>query len=220
MSNIINQGILNIFNRVAPNLTPVIEVSLDLIPYASNFYNRIKSNRFERRIEENLIHLKKISQLYADTTLSAEFISEKVSPIVFGDIIEEYEDSKINLILTGFENIFIEENSKESVIISYFDTLRTLRYIDIKRLLYFAGKSEYEMPEKGSEEHAILENSDKKLMSLGLIYKKEGGISFGVIYPEEKTITTFNRNNIRISKYADNFVNFITSNTVFDNEIE
>lgn len=53
--------------------------------------------------------------------------------------------------------MFIEKNTNESLIINYFDTLRQLRYLDIKYLLYFAGvenndKSKYE---KGSKEEAL-----------------------------------------------------------------
>lgn len=182
----------------------------------SSYNNWRKFNRLEKRLKQHSNQLVRISQLCADAILSFEFINERVSPIVFGDLIEEHEDAKINLILNGFENVFIEENSSESVIISYFDTLRSLRYVDIKRLLYFTGKSDcYTTPDINSEEHAILENSDNKLISLGLIFKdKSRGIEFGVIYPEEKTVTAYSKESVRTTKYADNFVEFISDNTI------
>jgi hypothetical protein len=89
-------------------------------------------------------------------------------------LFEEHEDAKINLILNGFENIFIEQNSNESVIINFYDMLRSLRYLDLKRLFYLAGLTEETINfVQGSDVHGLIRNIDRRLENNGLLNIKK-----------------------------------------------
>jgi len=118
----------------------MFKTSLQLVPNLTNIYQTIKIQRLQRRLKDNENKLKRISSLCSDSILSEKYITERIFPVVLSDLIEEHEEAKIELILNGFENVFIDEKHEESVVINLFDTLRTLRYIDIKRLLYLANE--------------------------------------------------------------------------------
>ncbi|MBZ6485058.1 hypothetical protein [Priestia aryabhattai] len=59
-----------------------------------------------------------------------------IGTIILLDLIEQDEDAKIFYLLASFENAFIDKKTNESLIINYFDTLRQLRYIDVKYMYY------------------------------------------------------------------------------------
>ena len=117
------ENLLNSVEKISPGFSKLLEQGMDFVPYIGRMYTNIKINRLQRRLNEHDEKLKKISMLSSYSKLSNEYITERIFPIVLGDLIEEHEDAKILLILNGFENVFIEENSQESVVISYFDTL-------------------------------------------------------------------------------------------------
>ncbi|MDA1867357.1 hypothetical protein PDK12_02840 [Bacillus cereus] len=168
MSENNTQGVLAIAKEFG--LESLVSVGMDYIPFLSTFNNIRKFNRLERRMKEHSLQLKKISQLSHDSTLANEYISERIFPIVLADLIEEHEDAKINLILNGFENVFIEEKSEESIVINYYDTLRNLRYKDIRRLLDLLGVTgDFYMPVTITEEAAVISGIDAKLESYGLL---------------------------------------------------
>lgn len=177
------------------------------MPYIGQFEQTRKINRAERRIKENSVPLKRIQQLFLSGELSQEFIQEKIGPIVLSDLIEEHEDAKIRYLLGGFENVFIDKNTNESLIINYFDTLRQLRYIDVKYLHYYAGlendeKSKYE---KDSKEEALYLQIYTKLERLYLI-KHASTFDYFDFGPEssEESLRT------ELTKYGKNFVAFIS----------
>ncbi|WP_049680947.1 hypothetical protein [Peribacillus loiseleuriae] len=199
-------NIKNHLKEISLELMPIFEDALSLAPSISAFINYRKFNRLDRRITKKSEQLKRISMYAPHTKLLDEYISERISPIVLADIIEEHEDAKIVLSLNGFENVFIEENSYEAAVISYFDTLRSLRYVDIKRLFYLAGKIDnYPPPIEDSEEHAIMRNSDMKLKNMGLIGEVTG-FSFGTIDKDRDIL----KNDIYLSLHAEKFINFIS----------
>ncbi len=203
-NNMVSQ-VLSVVNRIDPNLSDVIEVGMEYVPYIGKVLQIRKFNRFERRLIEHSSKLKNISSLMADSRLVAEFIQERVAPIVISDLIEEHEDSKINLILNGFENVFIEENSDESIILSYFDTLRSLRYADLRRLFYVANRStSYRLPIIESDEHALIRHSDNKLINLGLLSVQ---VTFDGLGGREKDL---NKDNVVMHLYGKKFLEFIT----------
>lgn len=206
MSNNLMENLLNSVEKISPGFSKLLEQGMDFVPYIGRMYTNIKINRLQRRLNEHDEKLKKISMLSSYSKLSNEYITERIFPIVLGDLIEEHEDAKILLILNGFENVFIEENSQESVVISYFDTLRSLRYADVVRLLYLAGrKDSYPLPIIESDEHALIRNIDAKLKSLGLI-GDISGFRFDASDKEEDT----NKDDIIINLYCKKFLDFIS----------
>lgn len=200
-------SILDRINEINPALSDLFEIGLELSP-VGGLITHMKINRLKIRLEEYEQQLNRISQLHSSSVLSADYITQRVFPIVLSDLIEEHEDSKINLILNGFENVFIEENSKESVVLNYFDTLRDLRYLDIKRLFYLADiTNEYYF--EGEEEQSVTLNVGLKLQNQGLIGVKKEGMSFGGGYQREKEVT---RENVLLYSYGENFLKFVTDN--------
>jgi hypothetical protein len=196
--------LITVADHIDPNLGMLIEHGIEFVPYLSKVYNFVKFNRLARRVEQHSDQLKRISQLSAETSLPAAYIQERIFPIVFADLLEEHEDAKINLILTGFENVFIEENSNESIVINYFDTLRSLRYADIKRLLYLSGLTDsFPMYSLESEEYAHLRSIDAKLENLNLVgFKKKFGEFSGEEYEVRKE-------EVKTKRYGKRFLKFI-----------
>ena len=111
-----------------------------------------------------------INVLVTESKLSKDFINKHVFPVVLSDLIEEHEDAKFNLILNGFANVFIDEHTDESIILTHFDTLRGLRYMDVRRLFQVTKVQTDEsirFPLHYNE--AITKRIDDKLESMGLI---------------------------------------------------
>ncbi|MBY0088103.1 hypothetical protein [Brevibacillus brevis] len=182
-------------------LYSLIDVGLSLAPYIGKVWQFVKFNRLERRVNEHQAQFLRINQLMHDTILSADYIKERIFPIVFEDLLEEHEDSKVNYILNGFQNIFREEKADESLVINYFDTLRELRYADIRRFFYFCGLDS-DFPESRSEDNEALKKSiEQKLFRLGLInFITRWDDNEGLDLPRSKddvTLSLFGRNFLR-----------------------
>ncbi|MEJ8303120.1 hypothetical protein [Saccharibacillus sacchari] len=182
----------------------MLETTIEYAPYIGRMVQTVKINRVVRRMKEHENKIDKIAKLAADSLLTSEYISERIFPIIFCDLFEEHEEAKINLILNGFENVFIEENSNESVIINFYDTLRTLRYFDLKRLFYFANTIDETINySEDSDVHAMTRSVNKKLENMGLINvsKTWNDLDSG---DSDK-----DREDIKISLYGQSFLNFI-----------
>ena len=198
--------VLSAAKKVSTELGDLVELGLEYVPFLGKALSFMKIRRLETRINEHQQQLSRISKLNASTSMAADYVQQRIFPIVLESLIEEHEDAKINLILNGFENVFIEEKSNESVVINFFDTLRELRYMDIKRFLYLADVlDEFLFESQGSEESSVTRNIDKKLQNLGLVgFRSTGYFSGG-----EQSLA---KDNVRINPYGIAFLNFITIN--------
>ncbi|HBU84365.1 MAG TPA: hypothetical protein DEF35_22375 [Paenibacillus sp.] len=200
-----------IFNEVIqeggminPYFGQILENGIDFVPYIGKLVQTVKINRLIRRFKEHDKKINFISHLAADSILSSEYISQRIFPIIFSDLFEEHEDAKINLILNGFENVFIEENSDESVIINFYDMLRNLRYLDLKRLFYLAGLTEETITfVQKSDVHGLIRNIDRRLENNGLLNIKKTWKDIGDSDSDK------DRNDIEISLYGKKFLEFI-----------
>ncbi|MBT2667336.1 hypothetical protein J7J00_17810 [Bacillus sp. ISL-4] len=167
------EAILDTALNIHPSLPKLIEIGMELSPYLGSALQTYKMYRLQNRVQDHSEQLERISVLYSNTLLSEKFIQERIAPIVLSDLIEEHEDAKINYILHGFENVFINEKDNESLIINYFDTLRNLRYEDVKRFFYFIDQSiNANIYIEESEEQALQRTIDGKLVNLGLLSVK------------------------------------------------
>ncbi|MEC0211366.1 hypothetical protein P4H70_20715 [Paenibacillus ehimensis] len=191
--------------EIDPVFGDMVELGLNYVPYIGKLLMHVKLNRFERRLKENEEQIERIGRLASSSVLSSEYISERIFPIVLSDLIEEHEDAKINLILTGYENVFINEKNEESLVIHYFDTLRNLRYADIRRFFYLSQLSVEDLPELNEEMLGITRSIDKKLMNLNLI--KEGGIRIGQFEGMEYDNTY---KTVDLTLFGRNFLDWIT----------
>ncbi|RKQ28661.1 hypothetical protein [Oceanobacillus halophilus] len=195
--------VVNKANEINPVLGTSMEVAFEFIPYVGKAISSIKTHRLTKRVKEHSKQLERIAKLHSSERLSAGYINERIFPIVLESLIEEHEDAKINLILNGFENVFIEKKTNESMVINYFDTLRDLRYMDVKRLYYLADiTDEFSFGTQDEEERAVTRNIDKKLQNFGFFGLES--IAFGV---GEQEVT---KDNVRIYPYGERFLNFIT----------
>lgn len=197
--------------NISPELASVMGTAAEFIPYAGKVLSMIKVERLSKRVKDHSKHLKKIAQLNSSSNMSSDYITERVFPIVLEGLIEEHEDAKINYILTGFENVFIDEKTNESMVINYFDTLRDLRYMDLKRLFYLIDISEeFDFYQQGEEESSVTRNIDKKLENMGLIGKNNFAIWGGNVDP------MLRKEDVQIQPYGKSFVRFITNNEYED----
>src|SRR5690625_3823870 len=125
-------------SKFSPTFAQLIETGISFAPTFGGFLNYIKLHRFSIRLKEEKEKIDEISRLVENSRLSKEFIEKHVFPIALDDLIQEHEDAKFTLILNGYANVFIDEHMDESIILTHFDTLRSLRYIDIRRLFQLA----------------------------------------------------------------------------------
>ena len=193
---------------IGDELTEFIGTVIDYVPYLGNINKSIKMNRATRRIKEHAESLKRIDQLFKESTLPLDYIQEKIGPIILSDLIEEHEDAKITYILHGFENIFINERKNESIIINYYDTLRSLRYEDIRKLYFYAGitNDNFEGVLEGSEEEAFSQHLYSKLERYHLVANiatiKSMQLGASALKEEER--------NVVLTNYGLNLIKFIT----------
>jgi hypothetical protein len=189
-------------------LISIVDFGIDLAPYIGQLNQSRKINRAERRFREHAGQLSRIGQLFSSSILSEEFIQEKIGPIVLSDLIEEHEDAKIHYILNGFENVFIDENTNEGMIINYFDTLRSLRYEDIKKLYYYAAIIDETTAnvKKNSPEESFFQQIYTKLERLYLIKSA----STWEVLEEGAAVLDEEQRKTELTLYGLDFVRFIS----------
>ncbi|EMN7731511.1 hypothetical protein WB980_004917 [Bacillus cereus] len=198
------QGVLTVAEEMGSDVLELFSESMEYVPYLGRFIQTVKFNRLQRRMEENSLQLKRISQLASSSTLAEDYIKKRIFPIVLGDMIEEHESAKINLLLNGFENVFINEKKDESIVINYYDTLRNLRYEDIMRFYYLMGITDtYNNPHILSEEAAFILSIDNKLERYELVrvHRKLG------LHGEPITVKP---SNVEKTAYGMKFFSFIS----------
>jgi hypothetical protein len=189
-------------------LIQIVDIGVDLAPFLGNLNQNRKINRAERRIREHAEQFSRIGQLFSSNILAANFIQENIGPIVLSDLIEEHEDAKINYILNGFENVFIEENTNEGIIINYFDTLRSLRYDDIKRLYFYSAITD-ELKEgviRSTQEETFFQQIYTKLERLYLIKSA----STWEVLEEGAAVLGDDQRKTELTPYGLDFIRFIS----------
>jgi hypothetical protein len=210
--------VIHIAGDISSKIGDLVEIGLSYAPYIGNALNYIKFKRFSKRLKEHEAKIRKIGQLASQSLLSEEYINQRIFPVVLADLIEEHEDAKVNYILNGFQNVFIEEKSEESMVINYFDTLRNLRYAHIRRLFYFADLDSI-YPEGfyflGSELDAFVRSLDEQLKNLGLIsFQLRVGELGGQEFDRSK-------DDVVIRSYGEMFIKFIMDDPqVYDDLIK
>ncbi|MBT2599100.1 MULTISPECIES: hypothetical protein [unclassified Oceanobacillus] len=202
------EGIVNESTKV------FIEEGLEWVPYLGNALKTLKLNRFARRINEHSEKIERINYLMKDSLLSEKYLSERIFPIVLGDLIEEHEDSKINLILNGFINIFIEEEEDETIALMNFDTLRGMRYVDVRRFITISTEPSWAADEFPYQDNqAITKRVDDKLESLGLIQIPQTFDGF------KADTTKINLEDVLLTDYGRLFKEFISPMDIVEERV-
>ncbi|WP_429845317.1 hypothetical protein [Brevibacillus sp. FIR094] len=190
-------------------LYELIEAGFSLAPYIGKVMQYIKMKRFEQRLQEHESAIQCIESLLHYTKLPHDFIKERIFPIVLEDLLEEHEDNKIKYILNGFQNVLLEDLGEEDIVLAYFDTLRNLRYADVRRLAYYADVDEYypdTMYFLGSQFDGLAKYIDSKLNNLFLIMIHK---TWGAIGGDEQELS---KEQVKLSNYGEHFMEFITVN--------
>lgn len=197
-----------VYKHIGPKIMTVLEYGFDLAPYLGELNQTRKINRLSERISEHVDQLKRIDKLFASEKISSEFIQENIGPIVLSDLIEEHEDAKIVYILNGFENVFINENTNESLIINYYDSLRNLRYEDIRRLYYYAAIID-ELPLVECLDEDLIGMQKQIYSKLERLYLIKSAKTYAAIQHGAEELSDDERR-VELTTYGLNFVKFIT----------
>lgn len=195
--------------KIGNGLKLIFDYGVDLAPYLGELNQTRKINRLKIRIDNHIDQLKQINNLFSNTTMSAEYIQERIGPIVLSDLIEEHEDAKIVYILNGFEHVFINENTNESQIINYFDTLRNLRYEDL-RLLYFYAAITTDNPFESAKSPELIGLQRQIYFKLERLYLIKSAKTWGALKNGAETLNEDQRN-VELTIYGLNFIKFISN---------
>lgn len=207
ISNVIKENI-------GDGLAVVLNYSIDLLPYLGKLNQTRKIKRVETRIKDHSHQLNRIGKIFSAEIISKEFIQEKVGPIVLSDLIEEHEDAKVVYILNGFENVFINEYTNESLIINYYDTLRNLRYEDVRKLYFYAAITDD--PFKNVEDGSPLEGLSQQIYTkLERLYLVKSAKTWGVLEIGAELLPEEERK-VELTVYGKGFMEFIS--TEFDEQ--
>lgn len=190
------------------NFTMILEAGFELAPYLSKFLQTKKINRLNTRLNNHIDQLKRIDKLFSNAKISSEFIQEKIGPIVLSDLIEEHEEAKMVYLLNGFENVFINENTNESLIINYYDTLRELRYEDIRRLYYYAAITD-ELPLDKEMNNELIIMQKQIYSKLERLYIVKSAKTYASIQYGSEELNDDERR-VELTTYGANFVKFIS----------
>ncbi|MBT2637014.1 hypothetical protein [Bacillus sp. ISL-39] len=139
------------------------------------------------------------------TPTENKFVDDVVFPFVLENVSDEPEASKIQYLVNLFESIIEHRITDQELIISYYDVLKSLRFMDIRRLI--EQTPEYrerivsnevqlnvDLSAEGEKKRAFLKFIDNKLEQLGLIQT----ITFEDVPPDGP-----------ITKFGEDFIKFI-----------
>lgn len=188
-------------------LYEAFETGFEMVPYLGKAYQMWKMNRFEKRLKESEHKLKELSaQLTSTDDATYEFMKERVIPIAIEQLIEEHQDQKIDYILNGLSSTIDNVSWDEDFVLEFYDTLRNLKYADLRRLMYYADHDKY-YPEtifyKGSSLDGLSNRIDAKLIGMHLIQVKR------TLNMLEGFETEINNKDVSLTKYGEDFANFI-----------
>ena len=169
-----------------------------------------KQKRQERNYEKFLILLKeRCSELEARLEKLEEESRKTFTSDYFGIIsdyvLDEVQEEKIDYIVNGFVNLALIQSAKEDFVLSYYDTLRELRMVDIAilRTYKYAEDSARIRKSYGIDlnQHRLIE---QKLVRLGLLDFKSGApieSMLGII--KERTVDQY-----WLNEYGNEFLKF------------
>lgn len=166
--------------------TPVVDMAGSVTPVLGSLWTSFKIHRLKQRLDIVEPKLQEIKDKI-ERKENENFYKLEVFPLIIKQIYEEDEDSKIPIIINGFEYTVEQAVEEMEKIYHYFDVLEELRVSDIIRLFdnYVPGYRRpqtvnngpfVETPELRKEVHernTLNKYMDHKLERLGLIYVEE-----------------------------------------------
>lgn len=167
-------------------LNPVVDVAGAAIPFVGSIWTSFKIGRLNKRLNKIEPKLSEIKEKI-DSKENEVFYKLEVFPLIIKQIYEEDEESKIPIIINGFEYTVDEAIEEMERVYHFFDVLAELRVTDITRLFneYVPGYNRPrpanngpfvdtpELREQLRERKSLDTYIDNKLERVGLIYTEE-----------------------------------------------
>ncbi|MFC4766149.1 hypothetical protein [Effusibacillus consociatus] len=114
------------------------------LPGVTTVYFSYKQKRIERNIEKFMLEVKKKEAEFNQRLSRLETkplgsIKDKYLGIVMDYVVDEVQEEKIGYIVNGMLNLFSLEDLQEDFVLTYYDTMRNLRLVDIAVLkMYYS----------------------------------------------------------------------------------
>ena len=151
-----------------------------LLPGVTSAMLAYKQKRAERMLERFMIETKKRVNELEEKLIKLEpekykEFSEKYFGIVTDYVIDEVQEEKIKYIVNGFINLASIKDIKEDFVLYYYDTLKSLRIVDIAVLkLYYepVPRSYIEILQTFGIEYEQYDSIREKLVRMGLLTTK------------------------------------------------
>ncbi|WP_026881409.1 hypothetical protein [Clostridium akagii] len=189
-------------------ITKAIFMGVEIHNIINDYNNKKESENIEETIKIlNTNKDKMISELKKLDDNEWETVNKFILPKVFHEVKKEDEKEKIKYIMQGFLYSVNNKIYKKDIILLYYDVLNQLRALDIKILesLDKSGKVDIKFSEEVKENISIPVNyiyyKLEKLNILDIAHELDYLAGLG-----EETIKF---ENIKISKFGEQFINFI-----------
>lgn len=151
-----------------------------IVPGMAGAMVAYKQKRAEQMLEKFMIETKKRQGDLEEKLLKLDVdkvneITGKYFGIVTGYVKDEVQEEKIKYLVNGFINLSSFENINEDFVLTYYDTLKTLRMVDIGVLKYYGELIQQSYTEVTNELNIEYEQYDairEKLARLGLFTTK------------------------------------------------
>lgn len=181
-----------------------------------------KQKRFEENTKLALVALyqrqqrieARLDSLPADCV---DFVANTAFPLTFDYVIDESESEKIELLINGFESVIENKIKNQSIILTYNDVLKELRFDEIKELLRFDHRnpdSKLDMSELKELFSSLDDNSSEartvRLQRKGYksyVYKKLERLHLiETVTIEDKGNYTESKGEVRLTDFGRNLV--------------
>lgn len=180
-------------------LDPAADVVGAAIPYVGSLWTSFKIGRLKKRLNKIEPELSEIKERI-ERKENEVFYKLEVFPLIIKQIYEEDEESKIPIIINGFEYTVDEAVEEMEKVYHFFDVLSELRVTDITRLFnkYVPGYHSLrpanngpfvetqEIREQLRERKSLDTYIDNKLERVGLIYTEEEDLAEYMADPKNR----------------------------------
>lgn len=150
------------------------------LPFVGNVISSIKFNRLQKRLKKHHKEILDIGEKvsHIDDVDFLMFLKGFLFPVILEELLNEEEERKIGCFLSGFGNVIEENISSESKVLMYYDTLKSVRFLELQYLLSLVGsKRRVDSQLTRIEPNYFRENDfleikdvvDNKLEGLGLV---------------------------------------------------
>jgi len=213
----------DMLNIDLPNIPDMLNPAADAVgtavPLVGSLWTSFKINRLKKRLNKIEPELSGIKEKI-ERKENEVFYKLEVFPLIIKQIYEEDEESKIPIIINGFEHTVDEAVEEMEKVYHFFDVLSELRVSDITRLFnkyvpgYYRPRAkdrpiayDRQIMEQLHERESLNTYIDNKLERVGLIYTEEEDLAEYLADPSNRYRSQrFPR--VKLTAFGVRFVNF------------